>query len=133
VKPVPHTENNALPSEPAQDDDVGAFELLEGIRDRRRVESPSFHTLVASLKLAEKYSLGSLYLRQCRIWTVALLPNISTSFDQHAIAWVWVLWKLRMGPEFKKLSGIMQQQAKHRIDQDTHEYGVIIPKHIVGK
>ncbi|RKK88557.1 hypothetical protein BFJ68_g11918 [Fusarium oxysporum] len=131
VKPVPHTENNALPSEPAQDDDVGAFELLEGIRDRRRVESPSFHTLVASLKLAEKYSLGSLYLRQCRIWTVALLPNISTSFDQHAIAWVWVLWKLRMGPEFKKLSGIMQQQAKHRIDQDTHEYGVIIPKHIV--
>ncbi|RKK25519.1 hypothetical protein BFJ65_g3426 [Fusarium oxysporum f. sp. cepae] len=131
VKPVPHTENNALPSEPAQDDDVGAFELLEAIRDRRRVESPSFHTLVASLKLAEKYSLGSLYLRQCRIWTVALLPNISTSFDQHAIAWVWVLWKLRMGPEFKKLSGIMQQQAKHRIDQDTHEYGVIIPKHIV--
>ncbi|RSL49486.1 hypothetical protein CEP54_012411 [Fusarium duplospermum] len=130
--------DDPFPSEPGQGDDELAFALLQAIkRAQRCAERPDmpgqvqFNVLIGFLKLTEKYSLEEPYLTQGKGWTEALLPSIPKSLDRDAVAWLWVLWKFQMGPEFKKLSGIIQQQATHRIDQEPNEYGVEIPGHIV--
>ncbi|RSM18649.1 hypothetical protein CDV31_002578 [Fusarium ambrosium] len=135
---VSDAEDDAFPSEPGQGDDELAFALLQAIKRAQRCAESSdipdqvqFNVLVGFLKLTEKYSLEEPYLTQGKEWTEALLPSIPTSLDRDAVAWLWVLWKLQMGPEFKKLSGIIQQQATHRIDQEPNEYGVEMPGHIV--
>jgi hypothetical protein len=135
---VSDAEDGAFPSEPGQGDDELAFALLEAIKRASCSESSEipdqvqFDVLVGFLKLTKKYSLGKPYLTQGKKWTAALLPSIPKSLDRDAVAWLWVLWKFQMGPEFKKLSGIIQQQATHRIDQEPNEYGVEMPRHIVG-
>ncbi|KAJ3547984.1 hypothetical protein NM208_g1218 [Fusarium decemcellulare] len=134
---VSDAEDDTFPSEPGQGDDERAFALLEAIKHASCAESSDipdrvqFDVLVGFLKLTEKYSLGEPYLTRGKGWTGTLLPSIPKSLDRNAVAWLWVLWKLQMGPEFKKLSGMIQQQATHRIDQEPDEYGVEMPGHIV--
>ncbi|WAO96231.1 Hypothetical protein NCS54_01389800 [Fusarium falciforme] len=132
---VSDTEEETFPSHPAQDDDTRAFVLIKGINDDSDgddvpAEVP-FDVLVEFLKLIDKYSLQEPYLTRSRSWTNALLPSIPTTLDQDAIAWLWVLWRLRIRGEFKKLSGIVQKQAECRIDEDTNVYGIELPECIV--
>ncbi|KAM6506153.1 hypothetical protein FSOLCH5_014338 [Fusarium solani] len=66
-------------------------------------------------------------------WTNALLPSIPATLDQDTIAWLWVLWRLQISSEFKKLSGVVQKQTKCRINEERNRYGVELPERIVGK
>ncbi|KAL9565083.1 hypothetical protein ACKAV7_010728 [Fusarium commune] len=87
--------------------------------------------LVSYIKVVDKNKLGELHVSQGLDWTVALLPKMSTSFDEDAIAWLWILWRLHMPTEFKKLSAIIAQKAKGRIDTEHDSHGVEIPEHII--
>ncbi|KAM0431397.1 hypothetical protein ACHAPT_005374 [Fusarium lateritium] len=129
-------DDDPFPSYPAQDDDQVAFMLLEAIRSRSDkptipLEAP-LNVLVGFLKLTDKYGLREPYLTHGRSWTEALLPTIPCCLNKDALVWLWVLWRMQVGPEFKKLSGIIQQQAKCRVDEDSIEHAVELPKHIVG-
>ncbi|KAF5555919.1 transporter hol1 [Fusarium phyllophilum] len=87
--------------------------------------------LVSYIVVVDKYKLGKQYLSQGFDWADALLPTMSTSFDEDAIAWLWVLWRLHMPAEFKKLSAIIAQQATGRIDPEHDRHGFEMPKYIV--
>ncbi|KAH7179039.1 uncharacterized protein B0J16DRAFT_402390 [Fusarium flagelliforme] len=117
----------------ARDDDHSPLSLLQKVK-RRDDTIPAripFSLLVGYLKLIEVLRFEEEYLAQCCIWTDAILSEVSTSFDEEAIAWTWVLWKLQRGTEFKRLTGIIQQQGKHLIDQETNRYGVVPPQRII--
>ncbi|RBQ81403.1 hypothetical protein FVER14953_11716 [Fusarium verticillioides] len=88
--------------------------------------------LVGYIKAVDKQKLGELYLPQAWVWVDALLPNMSTSFDEDAIAWLWILWRLHMPTEFRKLSAIVAQQATGRIGPEHNRHGVEIPESIIG-
>ncbi|RTE82744.1 hypothetical protein BHE90_002711 [Fusarium euwallaceae] len=134
---VSDAEDDAFPSEPGQGDDELAFALLQAIKRASFAEysdipdQVQFNVLIGFLKLTEKYSLEEPYLTQGKERTEGLLLSIPKSLDMDAVAWLWFLWQFQMCPEFKKLSGIIQQQATHRIDQEPNEYGVEMPGHIV--
>ncbi|WKT49341.1 hypothetical protein QSH57_014271 [Fusarium oxysporum f. sp. vasinfectum] len=87
--------------------------------------------LVSYIKVVDKYKLGELYLSQGLAWADALLPNMSTSFDDDAMAWLWILWRLHMPTEFKTLSAIIAQQAQGRIGPEHDRHGVEIPESII--
>ncbi|RMJ15176.1 hypothetical protein CDV36_005198 [Fusarium kuroshium] len=134
---VSDAEDDAFPSEPGQGDDELAFALLQAIKRASFAEysdipdQVQFNVLIGFLKLTEKYSLEEPYLTQGKERTEGLLLSIPKSLDMGAVAWLWFLLQFQMCPEFKKLSGIIQQQATHRIDQEPNEYGVEMPGHIV--
>jgi hypothetical protein len=88
--------------------------------------------LVGYIKAVDKQKLRELYLPQAWVWVDALLPNMSTSFDDNAIAWLWILWRLHMPTEFRKLSAIVAQQAIGRIGPEHDRHGVGIPGSIIG-
>ncbi|KAH6951335.1 hypothetical protein DER45DRAFT_382209 [Fusarium avenaceum] len=135
--PTERTADDVL-NGPAQDGDERALVLLQDIRRSDHVDDlhiPDripFGVLVGFLKLIERLHLEGDYLEQCHVWTNAILSEVSNSFDTDAIAWAWVLWKLQIAPEFKILSSVIQQQAKHRIGQGTNRYGVRISQHITS-
>ncbi|KAI6752517.1 hypothetical protein HG530_013886 [Fusarium avenaceum] len=104
-----------VPDGPAQDGDESALVLLQDIM--RKDHDNDFHipdqipfgVLVGFLKLIERLDLEGEYLEQCHVWTNAILSEVSNSFDTDAIAWAWVLWKLQIAPEFKRLSSMIQR------------------------
>ncbi|KAJ4327756.1 hypothetical protein N0V84_001865 [Fusarium piperis] len=106
-------------SEPGQGDDERAFAFLRAINRANCTKSSDipdqveFDVLICFLKLTEKYGLGEPYLAQAKEWTRALLPSIPESLDRDAVAWLWVLWKLQMGPEFKSLSDSFQEEEEY--------------------
>lgn len=119
----------------AHDDDYSPLSLLQKVKrkDHPIPSRISFGVLVGYLKLIEGLHLEEEYLVQCHNWTDAILSEVSTSFNEQAIAWAWVLWKLQRGTEFKRLTAIIQQQGKHSIGQETNRYGVILPPQIISK
>jgi hypothetical protein len=114
-----------------------AFVLIKGIKyESDGYDVPTevpFDILVEFLKLIDKYGLQEPYLTRSRSWTNALLPSIPATLDQDTIAWLWVLWRLQISSEFKKLSGVVQKQTKCRINEERNRYGVELPERIVGK
>ncbi|KAF5976391.1 transporter protein hol1 [Fusarium bulbicola] len=88
--------------------------------------------LVSYLKVVDKCDFGELYSSQGLDWADALLPNISTSFDEDAIAWLWILWRLHMATEFKELSAIVAQQATCPLVPEHDRHGVEMPQCIIN-
>ncbi|GKU06857.1 unnamed protein product [Fusarium langsethiae] len=119
---------------PAPDDDQHALDLLQAIMCGRSCPARiQFGVLVEFLKLTESLHLEEEFLAPCYAWTRAILSEVSNSVDRDAIAWAWVLWKLKMVTEFKQLSGMLQQQVKHCIGQETNQYGVLIPQPVASE
>ncbi|KAL6412130.1 hypothetical protein AUP68_04513 [Ilyonectria robusta] len=125
-----------FPLKPAPEDDANAFHILRGILCESVLEIPDvvdLETLLYILQLGDKYDLGEVHLQRAKDWAELLRPQIPKYFNQKAVAWLWILWKLKMGPEFKALSGVVQQQARHPIDQDDSQYQVLLPKQIIDQ
>ncbi|KAF5577868.1 transporter hol1 [Fusarium pseudocircinatum] len=118
------------------DDDERALDLWQAIMNRTANGSDipariELDVLVSYIKVVDKYKLKEPYRSQSIAWADALLPNMSTSFDEDAIAWLWILWRLHMPAEFKNLSAIAAQQATGRIGPEHYRYGVEIPESII--
>ncbi|PNP84306.1 hypothetical protein FNYG_02331 [Fusarium nygamai] len=116
------------------DDDVVDRALNLGLAVMNGSNIPAlidFDLLINYLKVVDKYELGELYLSQGLHWAIALLPTISTSFDEDAVAWLWILWRLNMPTEFKKLSAIIAQQATRHISPEPDRHGVEMPVSII--
>ncbi|EWG53243.1 hypothetical protein FVEG_11716 [Fusarium verticillioides 7600] len=121
------------------DYDERALDLLQAVMTRMpngsdvpdRIE---LDVLVGYIKVVDKQKPieREFYLPQAWIWADALLPNMSTSFDEDAIAWLWILWRFHMPTEFRKLSAIVAQQATGRIGPEHDRHGVEIPESIIG-
>jgi hypothetical protein len=134
-----HNEQTAhdarFPTNPDSDDDESAFNLLRMIvlndtyEPPRKVEWPE---LIRFLSLIDKYSrhVGEKALKQAKLWVSLFHP--STTFDKQAVPWLWIMWKLRMGPEFKMLSSTIQRQAQsgisHWQDGPENKYGIKLPE-----
>ena len=134
------THDARFPTNPDSDDDESAFNLLRMIllddtcEPPRKVEWP---VLIRFLSLIDKYSrhVGEKALKQAKLWVSLFHP--STTFDKQAVPWLWIMWKLRMGPEFKKLSSTIQRQAQSSIshwqDGPENKYGIKLPELMLSK
>ncbi|KAF5693125.1 transporter hol1 [Fusarium denticulatum] len=116
--------------------DERALDLLQSVMTgmANRSDIPDrieLDVLVGYIKVVDKQKLRELYLPQGFVWYDVLLPNMSTSFDEDAIAWLWILWRLHMPTEFRKLSAIVAQQAIGRIGPEHDRHGVNIPESII--
>ncbi|KAK2477058.1 hypothetical protein H9L39_12282 [Fusarium oxysporum f. sp. albedinis] len=130
--------DDSISVEPTLDDDHDerALDLLQAVMNGMANDSDipariELDVLVSYIKVVDKYELGELYLSQGLAWADALLPKMSTSFDEDAIAWLWILWRLHMPTEFNKLSAIIAQQAQGRIGPEHDRHGVEIPESII--
>ncbi|KAI5460935.1 hypothetical protein BGZ63DRAFT_464929, partial [Mariannaea sp. PMI_226] len=113
-----HGPDPRFPIDISPDDDAYAFNLLRLVMIEETSQLPpeiEWDNFVRFLSLAHKYrqSLGDKPLEQARHWVTIFRP--SESFDKDAVPWLWIMWKLQMGPEFKRLSSIIQQQAQSSI------------------
>ncbi|KAK3933493.1 hypothetical protein QBC46DRAFT_348562 [Diplogelasinospora grovesii] len=128
-----------FPTNPDPDDDERAFDLLRMIilddtyKPPRNIE---WEVLIRFLSLIDKYSqhVGDKPLNQAKFWASLIQP--SETFDRNAVPWLWIMWKLRMGPEFRKLSSTIQRQARspisHWQDGPENEYGIKLPELILS-
>ncbi|EWY80016.1 hypothetical protein FOYG_16815 [Fusarium oxysporum NRRL 32931] len=115
-----------------EDDRERALNLRQAVMNGSNIPARiQLDALVSYIKVVDEYDLGELYLSQALDWADALLPTISTSFDEDAIAWLWILWRLQMPTEFKALSAIIAQQATGRIGPKHNRYEVEIPELII--
>ena len=132
--------NPGFPSQRGLADNEYAFRLLRDIMSAEAAERPpriGWTPLVWFVALAHKYAayVGDKPLEQARRWVTAIKPP--SSFDESVIPWLWVLWKLHMIPEFKKLSVVVQQHAKAPVafwqDGPENVFGIKLPAEITGK
>lgn len=116
--PDDQTAGVSLPFQPGPGDDQDALELLRNVIFDGELPHPTaidLNMLFKFTSLAVKYidAVGQKPFRQARHWVLSLRP--STSFDGAALTWLWIMWKLEMGAEFKTLSSIIQREAKEPI------------------
>ncbi|KAI1452160.1 hypothetical protein F4805DRAFT_463045 [Annulohypoxylon moriforme] len=121
------TPSPRFPIYPSLDDDERAFDLLKHIMLEEASLVPpkiEWDVFVQFLCLVHKYSqeCGDKPLEQARCWVSIFRP--SESLDKNAITWLWIMWKLGMKPEFKKLSSIIQRQACAPILNLIIQYGI---------
>ncbi|KAK0717514.1 hypothetical protein B0T26DRAFT_751558 [Lasiosphaeria miniovina] len=98
-----------FPMRPDAVDDERAFELLRMMAVDEAYVLPSeveWDVLVRFLRLVDKYGqhVGEKPLAQARLWASLIPP--SKTFDENAILWLWVMWKLQMIEEFWELSAV---------------------------
>ncbi|KLO93111.1 Uncharacterized protein LW93_6104 [Fusarium fujikuroi] len=118
-------------------DDKRALNLLQAVMNGMANSSDipariELSVLVSYVKMVDKYEFGEIYLSRALDWVDALLPSMSTSFDENAIAWLWILWRFHIPSEFKRLSAIIAQQATGRFSLEHDIHGVEIPAYIIG-
>jgi hypothetical protein len=124
-----------FPLYPSLEDDEHAFSILKDVVLKRSSSIPgrvTFDTLFHFLRLVHKYNLGDVPLKQAKTWIQFLRFQIPKYFSKETATWLWILWKLQMKPEFKELSGIVQQQARRPIDQEENWFHAPLPKYIIG-
>lgn len=133
---APETDSGMTPS---PDDDGYAFDLLNHVMADEASQLPSeieWDVFVRFLPLADKYgrNYGDRPFEQAKCWVSMFRP--SESLDREAITWLWIMWKLQMGPEFKKLSSIIQRQAEVPISslkiQCENQHYIELPKFVLG-
>ncbi|OAQ71305.1 hypothetical protein VFPPC_03626 [Pochonia chlamydosporia 170] len=118
--PDDQTAGVSLPFQPGPGDDQDALELLRNVIFDSELPNPTaidLNMLFKFTSLAVKYAdaVGQKPSRQARHWVQSLRP--STSFDGNALTWLWIMWKLQLGAEFKTLSSIIQREAKEPISE----------------
>ncbi|KAH7329022.1 hypothetical protein B0I35DRAFT_33671 [Stachybotrys elegans] len=129
-------EDARFPDQPGEDDDEEAFGLLravinEELSDDVRIDD--FRLLIEFMRLALKYkdAIGDEPIKQAKVWVADLQP--STSFDNDALAWLWIMWQLDLREEFKKLSATILRQAKIPPSSYEDSHGVRLPDSILEK
>ncbi|KAL6830899.1 hypothetical protein J3E69DRAFT_328088, partial [Trichoderma sp. SZMC 28015] len=77
---------------------------------------------VRFLQLSDKCSaaLRDKAIKQAKTWVSNF--HIPKTFDKDAAAWLWVMWKLQMGAEFKNLTALIQRQARNPISLCLNEF-----------
>ncbi|KEY74002.1 hypothetical protein S7711_02596 [Stachybotrys chartarum IBT 7711] len=107
-----------LPEQPGPDDDIRAFELLRTVVLDGELPGTTRIDLLLLLQFVRmmvkyQHAIGDKPMQQARVWVSSLQP--STSFDEDAFTWLWIMWKLELGADFKKLSSVIQRQARSTV------------------
>lgn len=128
-----------FPTYPDPRDNEYAFNLLRMIilydiyRPPHKIE---LDVLIQFLSLMDKYRehVGDKALKQAKSWALLIQP--SEELDQNAMPWLWIMWKLCMRSEFKKLSATIQRQSRfsfsHWQDELESKHGIKLPELILG-
>lgn len=105
-----------LPEQPGRGDNICAFELLHTVILGGELPDTTRIDLLLLLQFVRimvkcQHAIGDKPMQQARVWVSSLQP--STSFDEDAFSWLWIMWKLELDAEFKKLSSVIQRQASY--------------------
>lgn len=134
----PATSTSGLSTDPSPNDE-GVSSLLMHVMLDNTSQIPSkveWSVLVQFLVWVHQYgqNLGEKPIEQAKVWVSFFAPP--KSFKGDAIPWLWVLWKLQMRSEFKKLSSIIQRQTRTPIsywqDGPGNTYHLQFPERILG-
>ncbi|VUC21030.1 unnamed protein product [Clonostachys rosea] len=119
-----------LPDQPSPGDDIVAFRLLrkvmldEGLPENSQID---LNLLLQFVHLMVKYELEfeNKPIHQARLWAQYLRPSTPAREDAllqylvrrkpvsvDSLAWLWIMWKLRLENDFKGLSSTVQRQAR---------------------
>ncbi|KAI1859033.1 hypothetical protein JX265_010510 [Neoarthrinium moseri] len=133
-------QSGGFPESPGPDDDEATFSVLRMIVLYHTYQPPrtiDFDVLMRFLCLADKYCQCARHrpIKQAKVWVSRMQP--SETFDDNAVPWLWVLWKLNMGPQFQKLSSIIQRHARFSISiwqrGAGNKYGITLPLTILNQ
>ncbi|KAJ6786964.1 hypothetical protein PWT90_09767 [Aphanocladium album] len=134
-----NTLGTCFPKVSGTSDDTASFQLVRSVIRGEKlpdVYEIDLNRLVRFILAVEKYEniAGEAGFRQAKLWTSHL--RSSTSSDDDAMTWLWVLWKLQLRDEFKQLSATVQRQAKNplsrRQDAQASIYNATLPNEILG-
>jgi hypothetical protein len=132
-------QSGGFPECPGPDDDEATFSLLRMIVLDPESQPPptiDFDMLVRFLCLVDKYCQyeDDRPMEQASVWASYMQP--SEKFDDNAIPWLWVMWKLSMAAPFRKLSSIIQRQTRFSISTwqkgTENTYSITLPQTILG-
>ncbi|KAH0429975.1 hypothetical protein CcaCcLH18_08120 [Colletotrichum camelliae] len=112
-------------------------EMMSRYGTNQPKEEMKLRALVRFLLLIDACGLNAEeeYLSEAKRWVSLLHP--SQTFDEDAVPWLWVMWKLHMKSEFKQLSSIVQQEARTSIlqwqDGPDNRFGIKLPRLILDQ
>lgn len=134
-------EEDGLPNTPGAGDYESAFELFKKIAfddTYKPPQSVKLGELIRFLLLIDKYGwyMNERPSNQARMWAASLIQHLEDP-DEDDTALLWVMWKLSMGEEFKKLSAAIQQHARLPISQwqnsPRNRHRIKLPECILSK